>query len=277
MSVYIDLTEFVKIPVLSGIQRVTAQICRFWPDDELVPVKFVDSRGLVVLDRKLIRAIGAHFEGPQTAMIHALNAVSNLTRSALRLRADDVLLVPELFYDPARVAFYEGLPERELDQYRFIVYDLIPIAYPEYFPNMQMDVICGYFRMIRRIPHCGFISKATQEAFCRRLLSSSGTSGVVLRLGSDGLGARPTAVNQDRPMKFTIIGRFEPSKNPATLMEAFDALLRQVPDLRVVFIGKVGHVEPTLADKLHRMAPDPASAVPHYPHPPSHLICMPIT
>jgi hypothetical protein len=31
MSIYIDITEFMKRPHRTGIQRVTGELCRYWP------------------------------------------------------------------------------------------------------------------------------------------------------------------------------------------------------------------------------------------------------
>jgi glycosyltransferase involved in cell wall biosynthesis len=271
MSVYIDLTEFLKNPLLSGIQRVTAQLCQHWPSDKLEPVKFVDGTGLVTLDRRLVRSIGSYFERPATA-IKQLTSRFGLKRHPLRLSTQDTVLVPELFYDPARIAFYEAAHDRDPAPYRFIVYDLKPIEYPEFFPNMPMDIICGYFRMIRRMPHCAFISEATRDAYCLRLLRSRQSTGTVLRLGSDGLGPRPTAAAPPRSMKFTAIGRVEASKNPELILDAFEPLLGEIPDLKLVFIGKIGHGAPGFVAKLSRMSANPASGVEHYSQPGDEMI-----
>jgi glycosyltransferase involved in cell wall biosynthesis len=274
MSVYIDLTEFCRNPVLSGIQRVIAQLCRHWPGDALQPVVFVPGDGLVLLDPELIGVIGGHFDqdANHSESSAQVRSIAARTRTPLRLGQHDVVLVPELFYDPPRVGFYEQLDALALRQYRFIVYDLIPLVVPEFFPGMQVDVICGYFRMIRRIPRRAFISQATRKVFYRRLLRSDESGGIVLRLGSDGLGLKPTAPTQRPTLKFTVVGRVEPSKNPGLILDAFEPLLRSNPALKLVFIGRVGHLPTDLKEKFSGMAADPHSGIEHHSQPSDSLI-----
>jgi len=268
MTVYADLTEYLNNPVLSGIQRVTAQLCRFWPDDDLRPVRLATAGYLTEVDRGVIKAIAASFECEDGSSMDVIQRARRMEEPPLRLKSSDVVLVPELFYDPARVAYYRNLSAEEVKRYRFIVYDLTPIAYPQYFQvNMPMDEVCGYFQMVRRMPNCGFISKATQRDFCKRLLRSPETTGVVLRLGSDGLGPKPQNPVPERPTTFTVLGRIEPSKNPGMVVEAFEPLLPRFPGLRITFLGKIGHIDAQLARKFECMSKDPSSGLRHIAEP----------
>jgi glycosyltransferase involved in cell wall biosynthesis len=267
MSVYIDLTEFLSNSLLSGIQRVTAQLCHHWPGSDLRPVRLTRAGHLTEVDVTLLKAVAASFECRDGSARRAILPFRELDGPPLRLQNSDTVLVPELFYDHSRVAYYKNVAAEELNRYRFIIYDLTPIVRPEFFPDAAMDVICGYFQMVRRFPHCGFISLATQQAFCGKLLRSSRLTGSVLRLGSDGLGPRPQNVAFQRPLKFTVVGRVEPSKNPALVMEAFEPLLSRIPGLQLTFLGKVGHIENELAQKIARMSQDPLSGLEHRSEP----------
>ncbi|MGP0074397.1 MAG: glycosyltransferase [Bryobacteraceae bacterium] len=274
MSVYIDVTEFLASPLRSGIQRVVAQICRNWPDGSLVPVRFERDK-LVVLSRQLIGDIERHFEQSRAASLLAFRFAMAKTwraRAPLILKDEDTLLVPEVFYDLERLAYYSALSEKTIARCRFILYDLTPIEYPEFFPDAQYDAICAYFQMIRRVAHCGFISQATQRAYCHRLLRLGDLSGVVFRLGSDGLGPRPASARRCPSLTFTVVGRIEPSKNPDVVLEAFEPLLQQIPGMRLILIGAIGHMRPSFSDKLKRMAADPASGVSHYSNASDELI-----
>jgi glycosyltransferase involved in cell wall biosynthesis len=264
MSVFIDLTQFLACPQLSGIQRVTAEICRRWPDERLMPVKF-DGKTLVTVDRRIIRMIGSSFTAGAPNFLQVALA-SGWTRP-LVLDPDDILLVPELFYDPARIAYYMDRTEEERRQFRFIVYDLIPLLHPHYFADPPFQDICLYFQMIRKMPNCGFISEATQSAYYRRLKRSDRPGGVVLRLGSDGLGPRPSAVSRRRPPTFTVIGRIERHKNPKMIVDAFKPLLREVDGLRLVFLGKFERMELAAEAGIIDMAADPSSGLVHNPRP----------
>jgi len=267
MSVYIDLTEFLNNPMLSGIQRVTAQLCHHWPGSDLKPVRLTRVGHLTELDGSLIKAIGESFECQDGSAKSAILPFQDFEGPPLRLQSGDTVLVPELFFDPHRVSYYKNLDAAELNHHRFIIYDLTPIAHPEFFPDEPMDVICGYFQMVRRFPHCGFISEATQQAFCGRLLRSSRLTGSVLRLGSDGLGPRPQNVGFQRPLRFTVVGRLVPYKNPALVLEAFEPLLSQIPGLRLTFLGKTSNIEKELAQKIVRMSLNPLSGLEYLSEP----------
>jgi glycosyltransferase involved in cell wall biosynthesis len=254
MSVYIDLTEFLGNPILTGIQRVTAEICRWWPNKDLRPVRLADGK-LVEMPGSLISAIARCFKDVDGAAVREVCTLREKAIAAVLPDGPEVILVPELFYDPQRVAFFRHLDDRSRQRYRFIIYDLMPILHPEYFaPDMPHDIISGYFSMVRRIPHCGFISEWTQHTYCRRLLRSSGSTGVVLRLGSDGLGPEPATSLDYRPLHFCTVGTIEPRKNHALILDAFEPLLRTVEGLQLTFLGRLGWVDSAFRQRLEWMA-----------------------
>lgn len=264
MNVFIDVTEFLAKPQLSGIQRVTAEICRRWPDERLVPVKF-DGNTLIRLDRKAIGMIGNSFTDGLPGLSKV--ALAGAWTKPLALDPNDILLIPELFYDSARTAYYATRTEETRRQFRFIVYDLIPLLYPQYFDNPPFEDICSYFQMIRDMPYCGFISEATQTTYYRRLKRSDRPGGVVLRLGSDGLGPRPLAVSRKRPPVFTVIGRIERHKNPKMIVDAFKPLLRETAGMQLVFLGKFERMEIAADAGIIEMARNPSSGLLHNPKP----------
>jgi len=255
MSVYIDLTEFLNTPVLTGIQRVTAEICRHWPNGGLRPVKLGEAGDLVELPTSLIGAVARCFKDQTGAAVREVLSLRDKVLRSMRGNGFEILLVPELFYEPRRVEFYRRMDDATRQRCRFIVYDLMPLIHPEYFsPDMAHDVICGYFSMIRCMPHCGFISEWTRSAYRGRLLRSNDISGVVLRLGSDGLGPRPRGVGGGRGMEFCAVGTIEPRKNHSLILEAFEPLLHTIQGLRLTFLGRLGWVDPKFAEHLTSFA-----------------------
>jgi len=249
--VYIDLTEFLNNPVLTGIQRVTAEICKWWPNGGLRPICLAPSGELVELPNRLIAAIVRCFSSPDGAAVEEVRKLRRETGTLIKPEGPESILVSELFYDPHRVAFFRKMSERSLERFRFIVYDLMPLLHPEYFaPDMPLDIICGYFSMVRRIPHCGFISGWTQETYCKRLLRSDHTRGIVLRLGSDGLGARPKTTATIRPLHFCSVGTLEPRKNQALIVDAFEPLLRNTEGLRLTLLGRLGWADKAFIDRV---------------------------
>lgn len=257
MSLYIDLTEFLANPITSGIQRVVGQICRHMPPQAAIPIRLQSGR-YFALPHSLISAVGRHFANPGqevVAEIRRLGAVEHAV--TVQLSQMDTVLVPEVFIDQDRIVFFRSMPEYELDRYRFIVYDLLPLTHPQYFPASGfLDDIYGYFRIVGRASCCSFISEYTRDVYCGRLKRSNCHKGVVLPLGSDFLGPRPVRPVLNRPLTFTVIGTIEPRKNHMLILEAFEPLLRQVPGLRLSFVGNMGWVEPEFAKRVHTLAND---------------------
>jgi glycosyltransferase involved in cell wall biosynthesis len=255
MSLYIDLTEFLANPITSGIQRVVGEICRHLPTEAAIPIRF-DSDRYFCLSRRLIPAVGRHFENPGlagVAEIQRLGAMEHAT--TVQLSKTDIVLVPEVFLDERRISFFLNLPDFEFDRYRFIVYDLLPLTHPQYFPiNGFVDEIYGYFRVVGRSNCCGFISEYTRNVYYGRLRRTSQRGGVVLPLGSDFLGPRSAGPVLNRPPTFTVIGTVEPRKNHALILDAFEPLLQRIPGLRLSFIGNMGWVDPGLAERVLTLA-----------------------
>jgi len=255
MSVYVDLTEFLARPILTGIQRVTAEICRFWPSDDLRPLRLTESGQLIELPPALISAIARCFNDPDGTAVREVCSLREKPVREVPRNGDETVLVPELFYDPWRVEFFRRQSRDSLSRYRFIVYDLMPLLYPEYFaPDIPHDIISAYFSLIRRIPHCGFISRWTQETYCCRLRREQSLTGVVLRLGSDGLGPRPATPRLGRPPKFCVVGTIEPRKNHGLILDAFEPLLRINRGIQLTFLGRLGWVDAHLGERLQRMS-----------------------
>ena len=259
MSLYIDLTEFLANPIKTGIQRITGEICRYLPADALIPLR-LSSTGYVTLSSDLIPSIARHFSdaGEQEVQeIRRLGAIES--GSVIQPSASDTVLVPEVFDNPQRLAFFRQMPEQDLRRYRFIVYDLLPITHPEFFVAGGMIPICAYYRLLRRATRCGFISEYTRDAYYGRLKRSPDDGGVVLPLGCDALGPRGTPAPLNRPLTFTVLGTVEPRKNHQLILDAFEPLLGRIEGLTLSFIGRMGWVDPAFAERVHSLAANPNS------------------
>ncbi len=257
MNLYIDLTEFLANPITTGIQRIAGEICRYLPPNAAIPVR-LHSGGYVALSPALITAIGKYFRDPSksgAAEISRLGEIENGSR--VKLSSRDSVLVSEAFDEAERLTFFRYMPEQELRRYRFIIYDLLPLTHPEYFPpHTVLAFASGYFQVIRRASACGFISEYTRDAYYGRLKRSASRDGVVLPLGCDALGARAVRPALNRPLNFSVLGTIEPRKNHELILEAFEPLLRQIDGLTLSFIGKMGWVDSEFAHKVQTLASD---------------------
>ncbi len=281
MQVFVDLTEFLASQNRTGIQRVCGQLCRHWPGREpLTPVKLRGDGRLVRLPQEL-GLIQAYFEASDSDAHGLKDRLAELSRQAdssgvpLDLQPDCKVLVPELFYEPGRVAFFRGLSQEQLNCFYFILYDLLPFTHPEFFiAHAPQEIINGYARVVRAAQHVAFISPYTRDAYYRRLLRRPCSSpGPVLPLGSDGLGERPTggALRRPRP-KFTVVGTLEPRKNHALILDVFEPLLHQIEGLRLVFLGQVGWVDPLLMERVRSLAAGRCPGFEHVADPSDEVI-----
>lgn len=259
MSFYLDLTEFLVNPITTGIQRITGEICRYSPPGMAFPV-CLTSQGFVALSPALIDAIGSYFGNATPAAAQEIRRLGGVQDgSVIELSPDDTVLVPEVFDDPQRVSFFRQMSDRELQRYRFVVYDLLPVTHPEYFIPENLLRIYGYFRTLRRATHCGFISEDTRDVYYGRLKRTSYRGGVVLPLGCDALGPRVSTPQLNRPLTFSVLGTVEPRKNHKLILEAFEPLLREYKSLKLSFLGKMGWIDSGFAQRVETLASDPTS------------------
>ena len=217
---------------------------RFWPEgDELIPVKVTSSSRLVRLPVTTRSVINAFFEAnPQ--------ALPNLRTEIARLSSEEgneadlssyPLLVPELFHDQYRIQFYRSLSDQQLEDAHFIVFDMLHLTHPEFYPvAMPFHIVCKYSHMLRRVSRVAFISESVRRTYYDRLLRSTG-SGPVLRLGSDGLGDKCNgAVPNPGSLHFSMIGTIEPRKRHSLALDAFESLFPSHPNLSLTVVGRMG-------------------------------------
>jgi glycosyltransferase involved in cell wall biosynthesis len=256
MSLYIDLSELLKNPIKTGIQRIAGEMCRYLPPGAVIPVR-LRSDYFVAYSSALMESIGRYFRGAagtSTEELQCLGAVENGVR--IEVSNDDTVLVPEVLIEPHRLEFFRKMPAHEFQRYKFIIYDLLPVTNPEYFRSTWLLEICEYYRILRRATSCGFISEETREAYYGRLMRTNARGGVVLPLGCDSLGTRADRPLLNRPLAFSVLGTIEPRKNHKLILEAFEPLLGRISGLSLTFIGKMGWVDSEFADRVQRLTSD---------------------
>jgi glycosyltransferase involved in cell wall biosynthesis len=215
--------------------------------------------------------IGRYFRDAHDTGITEIRRLAVENGPAIEVSQGDTVLVPEIFGEQ-RAAFFRGMSEQQLRRCRFIIYDLLPVTHPEYFPPDMPLLMAGYFQIVRQASRCGFISEYTRDVYYGRLKRTNTRDGVVLPLGSDSLGPRVELPTLNRPLTFTVLGTIEPRKNHELILEAFEPLLRQINGLSLQFIGKIGWIDPEFAQKVHALASDKNSGLRFQPAPDDETI-----
>jgi glycosyltransferase involved in cell wall biosynthesis len=256
---FIDLSEFLANPVRTGIQRVVGEVCRNWPAGaEKTIVKIGPQGQLVKVDSAVQQAIVDYFSSTSgqkaTARIRSLADHADQCGRRIQLDAADRLLIPEVFFEEKRLAFYENLLRGRTKQAFFIVFDLLPLTHPELFRPCQGDHIARYFRLIQRAQNLGFISNYTRQECCIRLRRDRSEIGPILRLGSDSLGPRSAGHHgTDKPL-FVVLGTIEPRKNHKLILDALenDLLAGDCP-FCMAFIGQFGWASTDLVERIREL------------------------
>ena len=256
MSLYIDLSEFLTNPITTGIQRIAGEMCKHAPPNTLIPVR-LHTEGYVALPGALIDVIGLQFRAASQAGVDEIHRLGAVERgSPITVSPRDTVLVGEVFSNPQRLKFFREMPEDEFKHYRFIVYDLLPMTHPQFFPDGASLGTYGYYKLLQRSNCCGFISEDTREDYYRRLKRTDVRGGLVLPLGCDSIGPRTTCPTLNGPLAFSVLGTIEPRKNHELILDAFEPLLRHIDGLSLSFIGKMGWVNSEFARRVHALAAD---------------------
>jgi glycosyltransferase involved in cell wall biosynthesis len=244
-----DLTSLVTFCYRSGIQRVTREALRYWPDpDALIPCAFGAEGRLRLLSRAVLPILCSSDRQPPEKIEEERRALR-----ALEVQSTDLpdgaprhLLNLELFYEESRADAYIRLVDVGW-QAHFLVYDFFPWLHPEFYSNGTTRHCMHYLRALRRVD-AAFISEQTRQEYTTRIMRGRRRPGPVLPLGADGLGLERQSWSPDRRM-FVAIGTLEARKNPDRLMEAARLLWRRGLDVRLTIAGRIeDKYRPALAD-----------------------------
>ncbi len=259
-SVLCDLTSFLDCPDTTGIQRVSLNIVDHWDSSlRLVPVRYpAENGGLAVLPDEALHIMREYFWATEDDLPRYARDLSECaSKPDSEIDTDDfpkitAILNPELFYDPRRVGLYDWLATFMRDRLFFIVYDFIPWLHPETFLPGTLEPTWGYVRMIRGMKHLAFISEQTRQDFVGRILRQEHPTGIVLSLGSDGLGTASPCFSADK-RGFGVLGSIVEYKNHLLVLDAFESLWRRGVDTDLTFIGKIRHLPEGGEERLRSM------------------------
>jgi glycosyltransferase involved in cell wall biosynthesis len=239
LPILCDLTSLITFCYRSGIQRVTREVLRHWPDpDTLMPCAF-DAQGRLRLLSRAVLAILSPQQGSSAAGIEEeRRAVAALEGQARNLPEDAPrrVLNLELFYEESRADAYIALAGAGW-QTRFMVYDFFPWLHPEFYPIGTTQHCMHYLRALRCVEPA-FISEQTQHEYAKRIMRGQGRPGPVLPLGADALGLEHQSWSRGR-RSFVAIGTLEARKNPDRLMEATRLLWQRGLDTRLTIAGRI--------------------------------------
>ncbi len=149
----------------------------------------------------------------------------------------------------------------------FVVYDLLPVQFPGYFPSSSKDFHARWLRTLVKFDGAICISKAVADDYQDWLRTNSISVSDTFKTTYFHLGAD---LNNSSPSKglpaeaeqtlrtfsqrptFLMVGTLEPRKGYRQILEAFTLLWQEHQDINLLIVGKVGWNISDVADMIHR-------------------------
>ncbi len=242
-EIILDVTELLKNPVRTGIQRCTREIIRHWPGPHSLRLaRFVPGRGLHPVPDGVLPLLLDDTPDTRTMTVDDLHKAiaARLADHAAPLSPAGLVVVPELFIDRQRCAWHAAADGRGHPS-AFIIYDFIPWLHPERVAATSLVPMMHYLRLVRGASRTAFISERTRRDFVERITHGRAvTPGPVLPLGADGLQLAKRAYAPGR-RRWLAVGAINGNKNQDLIYAAFEALWQQGFDGELVIVGQVYH------------------------------------
>lgn len=250
-AVLYDLSEFVRSPLRTGIQRVSLEIMLNWPGTaRLHPIYLSpDGAGVRLLPPDFSDVMRAMFDGrADEADISAITHQAELVEWD-RFWRFSKLLNPEVFFDPARARFYRWVCRHRQSDVHWIVHDFLPWLSPEVFSRNSSAHTMYYLQAMRDAGNLHFTSGQAREQGMRRVLRRGAAEHHVHPLGGDALGrARPAFVPENR--RLACVGTIEPRKQQGLVIDVAQSLWDDGNDFELVIVGRAGWSTRALQDRM---------------------------
>jgi len=253
-SIFLDITELLRNPIRSGIQRVVRKLLEHWPAE--IPMRlahFDRDRGLLAVSDRVVPLVTENSVELRDLSFDALRSriASELQKPGLALPAHALAFVPEVFFDHARCAYYRERLRMDPHGSAFLLYDFIPWLYSDHFGGGGVAHLMPYLALIRDAPKTAFISSQTRAEYLRRIRRGRGGGGPVLPLGADGFDLERQSFTPLR-RSFVAIGSIDGRKNQEQIVAAFVSLWQQGLAPPLVLIGRAfEHVNRDFLDQAN--------------------------
>lgn len=251
--IYIDISEFLRTRLNTGIQRVLTKLLHAALErPDVQPIYYDQSRHTFkTLPPAQIAQLLAH---PASYRLQAATPIELLHPS----RKGEVLLEVDTVWNatPDRAWLYPRLKACGIKIVN-LIYDLIPLLHPDYMYAQTRRNFPGYIKALQHYSDAVVCdSKAAQKDF-NALPSHRTIPTAVIYPGADFQAPKPlprpksykTLLNQ----KYLLfVGTLEPRKRHDLLLQSFNALRAKDPDLHLIFAGRVGWGVEKLLARIHR-------------------------
>ncbi len=249
-DVHLDVSELVRHPIGTGIQRVERELIRHWPDSSALLPIIAGRSGFQMLPREALATCVAGASLSRWRRLAAMVRPLRVNPTHLRL------LNPELFLDAMRARCYTDLIGAGAGAVGWLLYDFFPWLRPQHFGSGASHGGMSYLQALRVVPHVAHISEQTRRDYEQRIMRGRGRPGPVIALGADGIGL-PRQHFSPRRNRYVALGTLEPRKNVAAVLEAFAQLWAEGCTAELVVTGMLREGTRREAMWLNRLRAEP--------------------
>lgn len=248
----VDVSAVVQSDLHTGIQRVVrAQLLELFslsPHNLRIEPIYLSSDG------------GYHYRYARNYISSILDIPVTVKESAVSVQPGDLFYGLDFHWDGVIKASKAGLYQEWVAKgvsVNFMVYDLLPIQYPDYFPDNASSLHKEWLEEITAVSDTLLcISQSVADAFLnwkeeqKEQLQFNVPRTAVIHLGADVESSLPTkessaeatqmrALMQSKPT-FLMVSTIEPRKGYLQTIEAFDRLWDKGEEIALVIVGKEG-------------------------------------
>lgn len=242
--IHIDITQFLRNPVRTGIQRLVRELLANWPshyDKRVIHLNHTTGRFTntprIIVDYLVESSMNPYLqEAGISNIIEGL--LANIEIEYANIAAGDVVLCPEIFVDQHRSYLYKMFESNDITV-AMIIIDFIPWLDPNSFNIVKAGGLNWYIESVCLASKRCFISTKVKRDFETRVMRRVVDVDPVIPLGADGFGEESIeATAVDRNLSVLCFGSLDGRKGQGLVFEAF---LQSVAadKLKLVFAGRV--------------------------------------
>lgn len=260
-KLFVDISELVQRDAMTGVQRVTRSILR---ELSLNPPQAYEVHAVyATIDQHGYRLANNFTRG-------FLDKTNNsvVEDSPMEAQPGDIFLGLDLQHHTTRVQeSYLSQIRRNGTRIWFVVYDLLPVLFPSYWPSQHRvgEIHEEWLGVITKFDGVVCISKAVADELADWLQANGRERLRPLHMGWFHLGTDIQNSDPSRSMPseaeevirllqtqptFLMVGTLEPRKGHAQVLEAFEQLWQASVDANLVIVGKQGWMVETLVKRL---------------------------
>ncbi|WP_334820188.1 glycosyltransferase [Nostoc sp.] len=240
----VDVTNSCRDPANSGVIRVTRQLCRTLQNYyDLVFVVWDFTKQNYTLPSQTGYAQFAQFNGPEIPIIEKdrLNRLKTVSLDEFLAVEPSIkgrsvlLLLAEIILEPRGTEVIAYAKQKHWKT-AAILYDLIPVMYPQFCSNTVSSLFPPYLKMLSEVDIIIAISEFSAQClldYWQQNQSSHGQVSTALLPGQFGQHFRDVKMPnlQSSTVQILCVSTLEPRKNHLTLLKACEILAKEHPEI----------------------------------------------